>query len=174
MKTIFAFLLLFAMPLAAQEMSCPMHMQHTNTSDSHRAGVEQHGDEAMGFSHDKTTHHFLLFPDGGAIEVTANDKTDSESVQQVRAHLTHIAVMFSDGNFSTPMFVHSQIPPGVPVMQKERTDITYTLEALPAGGAVRIRSSNVEAVQAIHEFLRFQIEDHHTGDSTDASTPDQR
>ncbi len=167
----FAFLLLLAMPLAGQEMSCPMHKQHTNTSTTHQADVEQHGDEAMGFSHDKTTHHFLLHPDGGAIEVTANDRSDSESVQEIRAHLTHIATMFSDGNFATPMFVHSQVPPGVLVMQKERADITYTFEDLPAGGSVVIRSNNTEAVKAVHEFLRFQIEDHHTGDSADIKSP---
>lgn len=77
--------------------------------------------------------------------------------------------MFAHGDFSTPMVVHSQAPPGVPIMQMDRADISYTLEELPAGGGVRIKSSNVEAVKAIHEFLRFQIEDHHTGDSTDLS-----
>jgi hypothetical protein len=169
MNTMFAFLLLFAAPLAAQEMSCPMHKQHTNASASHQTDVEQHGDEAMGFSHDKATHHFLLYSDGGAITVTANDRADSESVQQIRTHLAHIATMFSDGNFSTPMFVHSQIPPGVPTMQKESADISYTFEELPAGGNVRIQSSNAEAVKAVHEFLRFQIEDHHTGDSADVA-----
>jgi hypothetical protein len=100
-------------------------------------------------------------------KVTANDNADSESVQEIRAHLTHIAVMFSNGDFSTPMFVHSQVPPGVPTMQKERADINYTFEELPAGGSVRIKSSNVSAIKAVHEFLRFQIEDHHTGDSAD-------
>jgi hypothetical protein len=169
MKTMFAFLLLFAAPLAAQEMSCPMHKQHTNSSASHQADVEQHGDEAMGFSHDKTTHQFLLYSDGGAIKVTANDRVDSESVQEIRTHLTHIATMFSDGNFDTPMFVHSQVSPGVPTMQKERADIGYTFEELPAGGIVRIKSSNAEAVKAVHEFLRFQIEDHQTGDSADVT-----
>jgi len=169
MKTMFAFLLSFAAPLAAQEMSCPMQKQHTNASASHQAEVEQHGDEAMGFSHDRTTHHFLLYLDGGAIAVTANDRADSESVQEIRTHLTHIATMFSDGNFAVPMLVHSQVPPGVPTMQKERADITYTFEELPAGGTVRIKSSNAEAVRAVHEFLRFQIEDHHTGDSVDVT-----
>lgn len=171
MKTVFAFLLFLAGPLAAQEMSCLMHSQHANASASHQANVEQHGGEAMGFSHDKTTHHFVLYADGGAIEVTANDRADSESIREIRAHLTHIAMMFSEGDFSTPMFVHSQVPPGVPTMQKQRTDITYTFEELPAGGSVRIKSSNVEAVKAVHEFLRFQIEDHRTGDPSDISSP---
>jgi len=170
MKALFACLLLLGGPLAAQEMSCPMHQQHADAA-SHQAAVEQHGDQGMGFSHDKTTHHFLLYPDGGAIEVTANDRADSESVQQIRAHLTHISTMFAQGDFSIPMFVHSQVPPGVPILQKQRADITYSFEELPAGGGVRIQSSNAEAIQAIHEFLRFQIEDHHTQDSAKISSP---
>jgi len=32
--------------------------------------------------------------------------------------------------------------------------------------AVRIKTANVNALKAIHDFLRFQIEDHHTADAT--------
>ena len=41
--------------------------------DQHHADVNKRGDEAMGFDHMKTTHHFLLRPDGGVIQVEAND-----------------------------------------------------------------------------------------------------
>lgn len=47
--------------------------------EDHHKGVEQRGDQMMGFSHDKTTHHFRIYADGGAIEVTANDPNDTES-----------------------------------------------------------------------------------------------
>ena len=33
------------------------------------------------------------------------------------------------------------------------------------GDQVRIATSNPEALRAVHEFLRFQIRDHRTGDS---------
>ena len=132
--------------------------------------MEKHGDEAMGFPHDKTTHHFHLYSDGGAIEVTVNDSKDSQNVQAIRSHLTHIATMFSNGEFSIPMFVHDQVPPGVPVMKEKRTEISYTFEALPAGGTVRIKTTNPDALKAIHDFLRFQIDDHHTGDTTEIPT----
>jgi hypothetical protein len=36
----------------------------------------------MGFSHDKTTHHFRLYPDGGAIEVTADDPNDNPDIRR--------------------------------------------------------------------------------------------
>jgi hypothetical protein len=107
-----------ALPLAAQDIqSCPMHKEHLKEASQHQADVEKHGDEAMGFSHDKTTHHFRLYSDGGAIEVTVNDTKDSRNMQAIRSHLTHIVTMFSNGEFSIPMFVHDQMPPGVPVMK---------------------------------------------------------
>jgi len=107
MKTVVAFLVLFGLPLAAQDMqSCPMHKEHMNEVSQHQADVEKHGNEAMGFPHDKTTHHFRLYSDGGAIEVTVNDSKDSQNMQAIRSHLAHIATMFSNGDFSIPMLVH--------------------------------------------------------------------
>jgi len=47
-----------------------------------------------------------LAKDGGAIEVTANDPNDTESRDQIRQHLTHIAMMFSAGSFNAPMLIH--------------------------------------------------------------------
>jgi hypothetical protein len=168
MKTIIAFLLFGGLPLAAQDMqSCPMHKEHMKEASQHQADVEKHGDEAMEFPHDKTTHHFRLYSDGGAIEVTVNDSKDSQNLQAIRSHLTHIATMFSNAEFSTPMFVHDRVPPGVPVMKDKHAEISYSFEELPMGGRVRIKTTNPDALKAIHEFLRFQIADHHTGDTTD-------
>ena len=165
MKTLIALLLFGGLQLAAQDMqSCPMHKEHMEAASQHQADVEKHGDEAMGFPHDKTTHHFRLYSDGGAIDVTVNDSKDSQNMQAIRSHLTHIVTMFSNGEFSIPMFVHDQVPPGVPVMKDKHAEISYGFEELSTGGRVRIKTTNPDALKAIHQFLRFQIEDHHTGD----------
>jgi hypothetical protein len=171
MKTVIAFLILGALQLAAQDMqSCPMHKEHMKQAAQHQADVEKHGDEAMGFPHDKTTHHFRLYSDGGDIEVSVNDSQDSQNLQAIRSHLTHIVTMFSNGEFSIPMFIHDRVPPGVSMMKEKRADILYSFEELPAGGKVRIKTANPDALKAIHEFLRFQIADHHTGDTTDVGS----
>jgi hypothetical protein len=168
MKIVIAFLMFGGLQLAAQDMqSCPMHKEHMKEAAQHQADVEKHGDEAMGFPHDKATHHFRLYSDGGAIEVTGNDRKDSQNLQAIKSHLTHIVTMFSNGEFSIPIFVHDRVPPGVPVMKEKRAEISYNFEELPAGGRVRIKTRNPDALNAIHEFLRFQIVDHHTGDTTD-------
>jgi hypothetical protein len=171
MKTVIAFLIFGVLQLAAQDMqSCPMHKEHMKEAAQHQADVEKHGDEAMGFPHDKTTHHFRLYSDGGAIEVTANNGKDSQSMQAIQSHLKHVATMFSNGEFSIPMFVHDQVPPGVRVMKEKRTEISYRFEELQAGGTVHIKTTDPDALKAIHDFLRFQIEDHHTGDTTEIPT----
>lgn len=133
----------------------------------HSEGVNARGDRVMGFDHTKTTHHFLLYPDGGAIEVTANDGKDKESRDQIRKHLGHIARMFAEGNFKAPMLIHDQVPPGVPVMQRMKSEIRYDYEETERGARVRVRTGDAEALSAVHEFLRFQIKDHATGDPTE-------
>jgi hypothetical protein len=168
MKTVIAFLLFGGMQLSAQDMqSCPMHKDHMKEAAQHQADVDKHGDEAMGFPRDKTSHHFRLYSDGGAIEVTVNDNKDSQNLRAIRSHLTHIVTMFANGEFSIPMFVHDQVPPGVPVMKEKHAEISYNFEELPAGGRVRIKTENRDALKAIHDFLRFQIVDHHTEDMSD-------
>jgi hypothetical protein len=52
-------------------------------------------------------------------------------------------------------------------MKDKHAEISYLFDELPTGGRVRIRTANADALKAIHDFLRFQIEDHHTGDTTD-------
>jgi len=171
-RFVIAFSLLLALPVLAQESKpdntmkdCPMHDQHS----AHHAVVESHGDQAMGFPHDKTTHHFRMMSDGGAIEVTVNDPNDKTNTEAIRAHLSHIAMTFGNGDFSTPMFVHDGVPPGVTTMKLMKSAIRYTYEETPSGGRVRIKSDDPIAVAAIHDFLRFQITDHQTGDSLEVA-----
>lgn len=144
--------------------------QETRTdphSSPHRhEAMEHRGDDGMGFSQAKTTHHFLLKPEGGVIAVSANDAADSESRDQIRTHLAHIASAFGEGNFDIPMFVHDETPPGVPVMIARRDRIQYRFEPRENGGQVVITTRDPEALSAVHEFLRFQIREHATGDPT--------
>jgi hypothetical protein len=49
-------------------------------------------------------------------------------------------------------------------MKERRVKISYSFEEVPAGGRVRIKTTNPDALKAIQDF---QIEDHHTGDTTE-------
>jgi hypothetical protein len=139
----------------SQEM-CPMHDAHSQ--------MNERGEKGMGFSQTATTHHFFLTPDGGVIQVEANDPTDDANRKNIRMHLGHIAQAFQDGDFDIPMFVHDKIPPGVPEMKNLRKTIRYSFEETPNGGRVVIVSADKNALDAIHRFLRFQIEEHKTRD----------
>ena len=101
---------------------CPMMQSDT------MAHMNERGEQGMGFSQSKTTHHFYLTKTGGAIQVEANDPEDTVSRDQIRQHFRHIAIMFAEGNFEIPMFVHDQEPPGVVEMQKLKTAIKYRYE----------------------------------------------
>lgn len=146
----------------------PKQGHNSNTSGTAKEQMNKRGDHVMGFDHTKTTHHFLLKESGGSIEITANDSSDDESGEQIRMHLKHIAKMFAEGNFNAPMLIHDQTPPGVPVMQELKSEIKYSYEEIDRGAAVRISTTNAKALNAIHDFLRFQIKEHKTGDPLDA------
>ena len=134
---------------------------------SHRDGVIARGDHAMGFSHETSVHHFLLYKTGGAIDVSVKDPKDSATRDEIRMHLSHISQRFAAGDFDVPMFIHDTTPPGATTMAKLRDQIHYIYGQTPNGAKILISSDNREALQAIHAFLRFQISDHRTGDATD-------
>lgn len=158
---------------AGQEVRQHAQGQHGqgHGHDAHAEGVNERGDRVMGFDHRKTTHRFLLHTDGGSIEVAAKEAGDRESRDSVRKHLAHVARMFAEGNFKAPMLIHERVPPGVPVMRRLKAEIKYEYEDSERGGRVRIRTAHAEALRAVHEFLRFQIEDHRTGDPTEVKPP---
>ena len=152
------FVLLFATTAFTEEQSCPHHADHQKE-------VNERGDHVMGFDHEKTVHHFELKPDGGIIRAEAMDASDENSIESIRRHFVEISGLFSNGDFSKPAMIHDRVPPGVSVMTRLKKEIHYSTHEIAKGSEVRIKTSNQEALKAIHEFLRFQIEDHATGDS---------
>jgi len=167
-----ALLLVFAASLFLQETRAenaawqiPPTQAIQSPESSSQHDMKHHGEDVMGFSQTKTAHHFLLTEDGGVIEVTAKDPKDAVSQDQIRMHLPHIATAFASGDFTDPMEVHDQTPPGVPTMKRLKAQIQYKYEETNTGGRVLIHSDNTKAIDAIHDFLRFQIREHHTGDS---------
>ncbi len=153
-----------------EKASCPMHERDKASQDHrHHEGVVERGDQVMGFSHEKSVHHFRLYADGGAIEAEANDAQDAASGDAIRTHFGHIAAMFAAGDFSAPMLIHEQNPPGTEEMKRRREAIQYSVENTERGARIRITAKSPEAIQAVHKFLRFQIADHQTGDGTEVT-----
>jgi hypothetical protein len=118
----------------------------------------------MGFDQETSAHHFVLSPAGGRIEVIANDAADLATRDHIRAHLKEIAAEFAKGDFAKPFATHGEVPPGVKTMQSRKQKLAFSYEDRPGGGAVSIATTDVKAREAVHEFLRYQIREHATGD----------
>lgn len=134
---------------------------------SQDSSLNPRGEHVMGFSLDKTRHHFELTKTGGTIQVTANDPADTEIRDHIRMHLELIAKSFAAGDFDGPMKVHAEMPPGVLQMKKLKSKISYRYEAIEQGGRVVIRTHDAGALSAVHDYLQYQIREHKTGDSLD-------
>lgn len=159
--------------------ACPMHEQHMKQQaaarsaapDSHHAQLLARGARAMGFDQQRTSHHFQLTDSGGSIEVHVNDPNDRESKQQIASHLQLIAQQFASGDFSIPLATHGEEPAGVSDLKRLRQKVRYRFEKTAIGGRVAIATADPAALTAVHAFLRYQIQDHQTGDPT---SPSQR
>lgn len=128
--------------------------------DSGFAGVQRRGEVVMGVNQYTSRHVFEPLSDGGRIELQRS-VDDSAGVAQIRRHMELIARQFASGDFRLPGVVHAREVPGTRMMADRRAAISYTVESLPRGGALRLRSDDAVAVRAIHEFLAFQRQDHH-------------
>jgi hypothetical protein len=126
------------------------------------AAVQARGAHAMGVDQYTSTHTFEPLADGGRITLE-RDQADSSGADQIRHHMQDIEAAFSSGDFTLPGFVHAQDLPGTAVMTAKRRVIRYTVELLPRGAALRLKTTDTAAVRAIHEFLAFQRRDHHAG-----------
>jgi hypothetical protein len=158
---------LFALTAAAyaqHDMPAGMSHEQHQAQMKKEAEMKKRGNAAMGFDQEKTTHHFLLRPDGGAIQVESNDTADTTSRDQIRAHLKEISEQFTKGDFSAPFATHNETIPGVATMQRLKQKLTYGYEEKPEGAVITIKSSDKKAIAAVHEFLKYQIKEHATGD----------
>lgn len=150
----------------AQHPAMPPGMTHEEhlAQMQKEAELKQRGAEAMGFDQDKTAHHFRLSKTGGSIEVVVKDPADDVSRDQIRTHLKMIAEQFASGDFGKPLATHGELPPGVRTMQEGRSALTFNYHDLATGGRVLIETSDTKVADAVHEFLKYQIREHATGD----------
>jgi len=157
--------------ISAWAQAPPQEQAHDH--DAHHRDMLTRGAQAMGFDQERTVHHFLLYEDGGAIDVAVKEASDHASLHAVREHLQQIAGLFKDGDFGRPALTHAQQVPGTADMTQLKDGITYKYEETPLGGRVRIVTRDAAALAAVHAFLHFQIGDHQTEDSGVVQRPSE-
>ncbi len=156
-------LLCMAVPVVAHEHEgCP----HAGAAER-RAAVDRQHDHATGVSQGAAVHQFLLSSEGGSIRLEVKDPSAAAERERIRAHLRTVARSFERGDFTLPQVIHDQVPPGVPVMKERKAVIRYSYASTDKGGVVTIVTKDARALAAVHDFLRFQISDHGTGDPTE-------
>jgi hypothetical protein len=131
------------------------------------ARVQARGAVAMGVNQYTSSHVFEPLADGGRVALQ-RDLADSAGAARIGRHMKQIASQFAAGDFRLPGFVHATEVPGTAVMSAKRALISYTVEPLPRGAALRVRSEDADAVRAIHQFLAFQRQDHHASAGPDS------
>lgn len=127
------------------------------------AGVSKRA-ELTGVS-ENAIHHFTLLKNGGTVVAQMKNPKDTQSRDQLRLHMAHMAKMYAEGYFRGPEFIHAQEIPGVAMMKQLKDEIHYEYHDTDLGGQITITSSKEKAIAAVHEFLRFEIKNHQTGDS---------
>ncbi len=131
------------------------------TSDSAFQAMDHRHGDVVGVDPSALEHEFVLVSGGG--DVILGLQTDDEVlISQARIHIGTVADAFRRGDFAIPGFIHDKPAAGTDVMTRKRALITYTVDDIPDGAALRIRSNDPEAVRAIREFIEFQIEEHRT------------
>jgi ubiquinone/menaquinone biosynthesis C-methylase UbiE len=114
-----------------------------------QAPAASHGTQHA--QHVAGTHQFSVAPDGGAVavEVSAGDEAGRT---KIRAHLKEIAAAFKKGDFSA-VTAQGQNPPGMSVLQRLKSEVSWVYTETPTGAVVRAITGNQEAVAAVHAFL---------------------
>jgi predicted rRNA methylase YqxC with S4 and FtsJ domains len=148
--------------IAQDHASCPMHA----AGASRAAHVDHNHGGATGLDNATSQHHFQLRKDGGEIRLEATDARDTRTRDRAREHLRVVQGSFAAGDFGLPTRIHDATPPGVAVLKERKALVRYAFAESARGGVVRLSTGDPEALAAIHAFLRFQIEDHATGDPT--------
>jgi hypothetical protein len=143
-----------------QSVGAPEPLTAQEADSAYKAMDMRHG-RVVGDDPMAMAHQFEATPDGGDI-ILERQIHDEMGITQIRAHLLLIARSFARGDFALPGFVHEKPIPGTQVMAERASRIAYTVEDLPHGGVVHIRTTDPDALKAIRSFIAFQIAEHHT------------
>jgi hypothetical protein len=162
-------LVMSPLPGLSAQHNMPPGMTHDEHLDQlqKEEDMNARGARAMGFDQNAVAHHFLLAPTGGTIRVEVKDPADAVNREAIRVHLREIASDFAKGVFEAPFATHAEVPAGVPIMQARQSAIQNVYAGTADGADVRLATAEGEARAAVHAFLRYQITEHHTGDSLD-------
>jgi hypothetical protein len=122
--------------------------------------------KASGLDNERVDRHFYVLKNGGAVEVLAKNPNDEATVKAIQTYLKKESDLWTKGNFETITAVYGRPPEGTPQLKKLRNDVTFAVVPEENGAVLRMLTVNPTAKSAIHDYLRFQIDQLKTGDPT--------
>lgn len=123
--------------------------------------VAKRGTHVMPFDLEKTTHVFSKTDQGGLQQVVVKDKSDTEQIKLIRAHLSGISEDFKRGDFSRPERIHGEGMPGLAALKSAKPgQIKIEHAVLPDGAQINYSSNLFELIDAIHRWFDAQLSDH--------------
>ncbi len=128
--------------------------------------VDTRFSRALGVPLDKVTIHYYLVKNGGVIELSAKNTGDSGTIAALQKYLQNQKDLWEKGKETAVTEVHMHPPEAAATMRKLRNDITFYAAKTDNGGVLRMFSINDQARVAIQDYLRFEINEHKTGDPT--------
>jgi hypothetical protein len=133
-----------------------------------------HATVAHELDHTKVTHHFHLYQNGGAIEVSVADSKDHATLEAVRQHLSglgraphgqdHAPQAHAATTAHGQAAAHDAAHTSMTGLSHLKEKVAYTYSETDRGGRVLIETTDPEALTAVHTFLKQQIQHHKTGD----------
>jgi hypothetical protein len=122
--------------------------------------------KASGFDCERVNRHFYVLKNGGAVEITVKDPNDDATIKAIQAYLKKESDLWTKGNFDTVAAVYGRPPEGTAQLKKLKDNVTFAVVPEENGGVIRLLTVNPTAKAAIHDYLRFQIDQLKTGDPT--------
>jgi hypothetical protein len=131
-----------------------------NATTTRQEAVATRGAVIMPFDLERTTHVFEKRENGGRQQVIADDASDGEQIDLIRAHLAEEAARFQQGDFHDPRMIHGDGMPGLHelAMGAARIDVVYS--ELPDGAQILYTTEDDSLVAAIHAWFDAQLADH--------------
>jgi len=133
---------------------------HTKNQSATSISMLERGAMAMGFNQSKILHKFKSTPTGGQILITALNKSDIDTIKQIKNHIFVIQKEFSAGNFTKPFYIHAQDVPGTKIMTEKKDFIKYTINEIDNGSTLILETKDEQILDAIHQFMAFQGTEH--------------
>ena len=137
-------------------------MHAAEKSDEKRLDeIAARGSHVMPFDLEKTTHIFTQTPNGGVQQVIAKNKSDTEQINLIRAHLSEVFNEFKHGNFSNPEKIHGTNMPGLAELKAAQPgQIQFEYEELPDGAQITYSTGVEKLKHAIYQWFDAQLSDH--------------